>query len=180
MKKSFVISMLVVISLLFAGCDSDSIKADKENVNIQADSEVDKTNMDEVISDYIIRYVNVLHKPTEKQFEEHRIYGIEEKADRITVYLFSIFDGYSFSDGYFKNLAYSTRYVVIELEKKNGQFEVVNYKDSVVSEDVKKMFPTEYAEKALNEKPKDLHDAIKSKVELWLKSQGRMEKTEGS
>ncbi len=72
--------------------------------------------MDEVISDYIIK--NTKYKPTEMQFEAHRIYGTEEKDNKIKLYLYSFLAGFSFIDNFFKLEAGGEHAVLIELTKK--------------------------------------------------------------
>lgn len=172
-KRILIFSTLILIVTLPIVCRSNSIQINNNSVR-ECSIEVNTKNMDEVISDYIIK--NTKYKPTEMQFEAHRIYAIEEKDNKIKVYLCSSLAGFSFIDNFFKLEAGGDHVVLIVLTKKDENYEVISFRHSLTNDDIVDMFPKEYRERALNENYKELCQEVKRKAEEWLKSQGRTEK----
>lgn len=167
-----IIFFSLILIVLLSGCSSKNNKIISQNVSTQNENKVvNNTDIDEVISDYIISHTN--YKSTDKEFEAHKIYGKDEKNNTIKVYLYSSLTGFSFKDGYFKGETGGSGEAIIELSKKGGQYEVISFRESFEKNDLKGLFPKEYEEKISMDKHDDLYEAIKNKANAWLKSNGK-------
>lgn len=177
MNKSIMITVLLAITLLSGCSNNKSINNEQTNTQSQLkeqEDSIDKSNMDEVISEYIITHTK--YKPTTKQFEAHKIYGMNKQENKVEVYLYSALIGYSFVDDNFKAEVGGNTAILIELLKENGKYKVIKFKQALDDDSVKELFPKEYAEKALNEQHTDLYESIKKQAESWLEMKGKTEK----
>lgn len=181
--------LCIALGVLF-GCNGSVNQASSQGVDSQGPSSeaasqnyygsegpIDQAKMDGAISEYLL--LNTRYKITDRKFEAHEIYGIDQKEDEFTVYLYNAVIGYSFIDGTLKADAGGNEAARMELSLNQGQYEVTDYEPFLESDTVKDIFPEEYANKALTEDHKDLHASIAKQAEAWLKANGRTESVVG-
>ena len=167
------LSLLVIMILSCFGC-SNSKATQGNKATFSEEDEMNKT-----ISDYIVNNNADKFLKTDKQFEAHKIYGIEKKDEVINVYMYSLFEGFSIIDESLKSMSGSSCPVLIKLEKKNNKYTVVEYKlptdGEYYAKSIRKMFPSEYAEQALRDTSHSLKldEQINTKAKEWLKQQGK-------
>ncbi|WP_353094127.1 hypothetical protein [Tissierella praeacuta] len=177
MKKISRISVFLVIVLNLVSCNGKNTGFNEDNMLTQANEakyRIDKTDMNDVISDYITIRLSGF-RPVYKKFEAHEIYGVEEKDDKLIVYLYFSLDGYSFSDGYFKSETGTNTGAIVELTEKEGEYEIISFEEMLTNDEIIDRFPKEYAEKALYGDHKGLYDEVRRKVNNWLKAERRTE-----
>jgi PBP1b-binding outer membrane lipoprotein LpoB len=161
-KLGFISIVFLIFALLLAGC-SDQGKPVKVT-----------KSMNQVISNYILKFNTKVNPKTDKQFEAHKIYGAAKKySGIIEVYLYYAYEEFNRSSER-QAVNGGALPVRIKLKKTNGTYKVVGYKEaedgSAHSDSIRKMFPKEYAEKALNESGSaPLQKEIDVKVVKWLK-----------
>ena len=120
------------------------------------------------------RYAN-----TDKQFEAHKTYGIKEENGVINVYIYSLFEGYSFVGGKFKAQSGGSYPVYMVLKRDKDKYTVVQYNEpqdgTGYANSIRSMFPSEYAEKAIKDTgfTPELQEQIKVKAKRWLKEMGK-------
>ncbi|WP_346936763.1 hypothetical protein [Clostridium sp.] len=140
----------------------------KESVNV--DEELDKA-----ISNYSLGNFDAGYK----QFEAHKIYGIEEKDNVINVYMYSLCRGYSLGNKKFYARGQYSHPVFMTLKKNDGKYSVVEYKEAEYGinyeESVMEIFPTKYAKKALYDTKYSagLSGNIRKQAKKWLKEEGK-------
>lgn len=172
-EKSIMLSLLLIMILSCFGCSSS--KATQSNKSSLNEEEA----VDKAISDYIVDNNIGKYLKTDKQFEAHKIYGIEEKDGAINVYMYSLFEGFSIIDKGFKSMSGSSCPAFIKLEKKNNRYIVVEYTlpldGEYYAKSIRKMFPSEYAEPAIRDTSQTLKldEQINKKAKEWLKEQGK-------
>ena len=159
--------LLIMAAILLTGC-----KKEKETVS-DGDKQITE-EMDTVISDYIIdKYSSSSYMKTEKQFEVHKVYGTSESDGVITVYMWSFFGGFNRSAGLEVQTGHSLP-AVIKLIKKEGSYEVTDYKEpqdgSSYSSSLKKLFPEKYIKRIHQDTRNiaDLQQEMDQKVKQWL------------
>ena len=159
--------LLIMAAILLTGC-----KKEKETVS-DGDKQITE-EMDTVISDYIIdKYSSSSYMETEKQFEVHKVYGTSESEGVTTVYMWSFFGGFNRSGGLKEQTGHSLP-AVIKLSKKEGGYEVTDYKEpfdgSEYSTSLKKLFPEKYIKRIHQDTGNigDLQQEMDKKVKQWL------------
>ena len=117
----------------------------KEGISLP--DRTDRTNMEEVISDYILARKRYAFYMGEKALEAHHIYRTGEADGRIHVYMLVRFGWFSFQDGVFSCVS-GTGGIPARMELKkaeNGQYEVVSYQEPMDGglwlTSLKEMFP---------------------------------------
>ncbi|WP_137790295.1 hypothetical protein [Bacillus sp. E(2018)] len=157
---------LISWSLLFLlmGCTS-----------FHSSNEVKVTSeMNELISDYIIQHYDGVYPETDKQFEVHKIYGAKETGGVTSVYLYSLFLGFNERTKTEGQSGHSVP-AVIKLSSKDGKYVISNYKEPRDGADFKrslyKIFPRKYAKKALEDAKNSagLQKVMQRKAEMWLR-----------
>ncbi|MEW8995506.1 hypothetical protein [Clostridium sp.] len=145
----------------------------KESVNV--DEELDKA-----ISNYILDNFRDKFDAGHKQFEAHKIYGIEEKDGLINVYMYSLYEGYSFVNKKFKLQGGGSHPVLMIFKKNDGRYSVVEYREPVsgseYGDSIIAMFPSKYAKEAINYDTRNaagLSGNIRKQTKKWLKEEGK-------
>lgn len=173
--KTYILIILILMPIISAGCNNSKLT---NNKNIEPES---KKVINEVITTYITTYYSHILTNTDKVFEAHKIYTIEQKNGLINVYIYTLFKGYSFANGKFSSSQGGSNPAVIVLSKNNGKFTVVKFKQPEDGDEyrtsIKKMFPPKYAEEVMKDTGRDLglETQIKLEAKEWLKTQGRSE-----
>lgn len=157
---------VITCSLLFLlmGCTS-----------FNSSNEVKVTSqMNELISDYIIQHYDDVYPETDKRFEVHKIYGAKENGEVTSVYLYSLFLGFNKKTKTEGQSGHSVP-AVIKLRSKDGKYVVSHYKEPQDGADFKrslyKIFPRNYARKALEDSKNSagLQKKMNQKAEMWLR-----------
>jgi hypothetical protein len=181
MKKNMQLILILLLISCLAGCkvnkaaDITSSTESNEIEVVPIAGNVDKSDMDEVISYFIIKYLGISYKSTDKQFEAHKIYGTEEADGVIKVYAFYRFMGCSFIEGTFKYETGGGAPILFELVKENDEYDIIGYTEVLVGGDLPYIFPEKYAE-MVDERNTDLYEDVVKQAEDWLKEEGRTEK----
>ncbi|WP_340022044.1 hypothetical protein MHI24_24065 [Paenibacillus sp. FSL K6-1096] len=153
-------------ALLLAGCSGNA-------VNLQDGDTYVTKEMNEVISDYIIQMSSSSHHKTEKQFEIHKVYGINESDGVITVYMWSYYGGFNKSTGTEFQEGHSLP-AVIQLSKNGEKFSVTEYiqpqDGDMYQSSLKKMFPKKYLKLVQQDtaNTKNLQQEMVERVTRWL------------
>lgn len=161
-KHIRLVTVIVLLFIIYIG-----YLTSKQSVNI--DDELDK-----VISDYILDKFEDGYK----EFEAHKIYGIEEKDNIINVYMYSLCRGYSLSNKTFYMRGEYSHPVFMTLKKNNNEYSVVECKEAEYGinyeESVMNIFPKAYIKKALydTEYSAGLRENIRKQAKKWLKEEG--------
>lgn len=136
-------------------------------------------NMNEIISDYILKYNKPLYAPSYVQFESHEIYGAEEKEDGIYVYMDVLYKGYDITESGLNNVSGGfIPTVIILVKNKDEDYYVKSYKepqdgDEMMSS-IKSMFPKNIANKLQNDVVRNkLQRDINIEAYKWLKANGK-------
>ncbi|MEK4031421.1 hypothetical protein MKZ02_23580 [Pseudobacillus sp. FSL P4-0506] len=130
--------------------------------------------MDETISNYIIRKYSSYHLEIEKQFEVHKVYGTSGSNGILSIYMWSYYGGFNKSTG-IENQAGHSLPAVIRLKKDAKRYSVVEYIEpqdgSLYQSSLKKMFPKEYLKLIYQDagNVEDLQKEMEKKVKQWLK-----------
>ncbi len=178
MKKYFNNLILIVFSLILilsVGCNSLKVTNNK-NIEIAATPE-----MNEVISNYISDHYSSILTNAAKVFEAHKVYAIEENDGLLNVYIYTLFEGYSFANGKFGSPCGGSNPALIVLRRDKDKFNVVKFEQpkdgSECGPSIKKMFPRKYAKESMSDSSHDLglDEQVKLKAKEWLKAQGRSE-----
>lgn len=154
-------------AVVLSGCNGS------ENTLEDGDKHVSE-EMNEVISDYIIQKNSTSFEETDKKFEVHKVYGTSEKDGVITVYMWSLMEGYNKATGTDVETGQSVP-VVIRLSEKDENYSVVEYTESEdgseYSSSLEEMFPKKYLKYALRDTSnvRDLQKEMDEKVKQWLK-----------
>lgn len=118
--------------------------------NIVYSENLDRKNLDLVVSDYIKNnYFNWSNVTTKKKYEVHKIYGIDKKLGHKYVYLYTRFDAYEAkSDNKTSIAGGANPLVIIVNEDSKGIYSVVNHKEPSDGEgyasSLKRIFPKKY------------------------------------
>lgn len=154
----------MILLFLLSGCAS-----------FNSSNEVKVTSeMNELISDYIIQHYDGVYPETDKQFEVHKIYGAKETGGVTSVYLYSLYLGFNEKTKAEGQPGHSVP-VVVKLRSEDGEYVVSHYKEPRDGADFKrslyKIFPREYAGKALDDTKNSagLQEEMKQKAEMWLR-----------
>lgn len=162
-RKSFFLLLVLIIS----GCSSTNVS----NTNKFTITK----EINDIISNYIINSYKEVYPKTDKQFEEHKIYGYEENKNIISIYMFSRYESFN-KESKSKSLTGHAFPVLIKLEKIGSQYKVIDYKEPANGSDykssIKKMYPSKYVNMAINDNTssKELEEEISRKVIQWLKN----------
>lgn len=139
-------------------------------------------NIDEVISDYIVSYNKTRYLESDKAFEAHKLLGTEEKNGLVNAYIYSLYEGYSFIDGKFKEVSGGFLPALIVLKNGSSGYTAIQYKEptdgSLFAPSIRKMFPAKYADQVLSgsvDASSELQEQINAKARKWLKAQGKSE-----
>lgn len=138
---------------------------------------VDKTKIDDVVSDYIIKLYRNEYPVGEKGVEAHKILGSEEKSGVTYLYLQVGFYWFGFENGIFTPVSGGSDVVRMKLSKSDtGEYEVVDYKyatrGSMWEKSIKDMFPENLAEEVIRDNKaidKELWNIQADKVRAYLK-----------
>ncbi len=162
-KHIRLVIVIVVLFIIYMG-----YLTSKQSVNVDE-------KLDKAISDYILDKFDAGYK----EFEAHKIYGIEEKENIINVYMYSLQEVYSFVDKKFKLQGSWSEPVFMAFKNYNGKYSVIEYKEAEVgSKDLESMmeiFPREYAKKAIYDDAQStgLYFDIRKQAKKWLKEEGK-------
>lgn len=157
---------MITWSLLFLLVGCTSFRSSNE---VQVTSEMNK-----LISDYIIQYYDGVYPKTDKQFEVHKIYGAKETGGVTSVYLYSLFLGFNEKTKTEGQSGHSVP-AVIKLKSKDGKYAISHYKEPQDGADFKrslyKIFPRQYAKEALDDSKNSagLQKEMNQKAEMWLR-----------
>ncbi|MGA4721000.1 hypothetical protein [Fictibacillus nanhaiensis] len=166
MLPNIVRMTLITWSMLFLlmGCTS-----------FHSSNEVKVTSeMNELISDYIIQHYEGVYPESDKQFEVHKIYGAKETGEMTSIYLYSLFQGFNKSTEAEGQSGHSVP-AVIKLKSKDGKYVISHYKEPQDGADFKrslyKIFPRQYAKEALDDLKNSagLQKEMNQKAEMWLR-----------
>lgn len=147
--------------LFFSGCNSEK----------QVTAE-----MDELISDFIVKKYAASYADTEKQFEVHMVYGTSEKNGVLNVYMWSYYGGFNKSTGLEAQSGHSLP-AVIQLSNKGENYSVEEYIEpedgSSYMPSLKKMFPKKYLTYVIRDSGDigGLQKKMDKKVKQWLEKQ---------
>lgn len=162
-KHIRLVIVIVVLFIIYMG-----YLTSKQSVNVDE-------KLDKAISDYILDKFDAGYK----EFEAHKIYGIEEKENIINVYMYSLCRGYSLSNKKFYMRGQYSHPVFMTLKKNNDKYSVVEFKEAEYGidyeESIMNMFPNEYVKKALydTEYSAGLSGNIRKQAKRWLKEEGK-------
>lgn len=157
---------LILFFLLITGCTESNEKL------INGDKQMNK-EMDDTISNYIIKKYSTSYSETEKQFEVHKVYGTKDLNGVITVYMWSYYAGFNKSTGIQEQSGQSLA-AVIQLKKNEGTYSVIDYTEtqdgSLFQSSLKKMFPKRYIRLVQNDSGNidELQEEMDNKVKKWL------------
>ncbi|WLR51766.1 hypothetical protein LC040_02355 [Bacillus tianshenii] len=157
MNKLYFFAMITVVIL--SGCQAEN----------RFTNEMDKT-----ISSYILEYNQSVYTSTDVQFEAHKVYGASEENGTISVYLYSLYQGFNRETKAEAQSGHSMP-LLIKLQKDGNSYQVIDYIEPMngdyYKESINEMFPKKYARQALSEtgNASKLKNEIKTKVEEWLK-----------
>ncbi|MGM9988245.1 MAG: hypothetical protein ACI35O_13595 [Bacillaceae bacterium] len=159
---------LLLFTMLVTGCSTHAAEFKDGDAHVSKE-------MNEVISNYIVKHYADLYPPTEKNIEVHKIYGTSEIKDRINVYMYSEFGSFNKSTGLESQGGHALP-AVIQLKKESAGYTVVGYKEpkdgADFSPSLKKMFPNKYLKIVQKDigNAADLQKAMDSKVKNWLEA----------
>ena len=170
MKRNKLICIIFIISIILTialtGCTKSGV------VTTNGNKQVTK-QMDDIISDYIIKKNATSYPDTEKQFEVHRVYGTSESKGIIDVYMWSYYAGFNRSTGTETQAGHSLA-ALIRLDKRGDTYSVVGYQEpedgTGYQSSLEEMFPKKYVKKAIQDvgEINDLQEAMEKKVSIWL------------
>jgi len=173
LKKNILV--VVFILLFFVSCnDSNNTTAITTATKI---NETLKTDLDVIISNYIVEKNTNKYASTIKQFEVHKIYGQEKVGTIIKIYMYSLFEGYNLTSDKPVSDSGCSFPILITVKTKDNIFKVIDCKEpkdgSLYASSIKEMFPKEYAEKAINDTGhvEDLQKQMNEKAQKWFKLQ---------
>ncbi|MFC4619479.1 hypothetical protein ACFO4N_12225 [Camelliibacillus cellulosilyticus] len=162
MKLAAKLLSLLFIVMFLNGCSNVSVKIPSE--------------MDKVISGYILDRNKDDYAETDKQFEAHKIYGTGKKShDVIEVYMYSLYEGFNFQTKREVQSGGSLP-VFMKLKKSGETYKVIDYKEprdgAMFESSLKKMFPRQYVKRAIKDtgNVEDLQKQIDRKVSKWLRT----------
>lgn len=171
------IIMIILIGLIYLGINNNDIKHKSNSSNsdsITDVSEIDKENLDEVISEYIEN--NVAHRTRGgKSFEAHELYGTEEKDGEIYVYLWTYFmEYYLKGNKLVEGGGGSLPIVIIITKDKDGNYSVKGHKipgdGAYYTPSIRKLFPQEYHDKIFSRNNVyDLEPIVEKKAKAYFK-----------
>lgn len=138
--------------------------------NIVYSENLDRKNLDSVISDYIKNnYFNWSNVTGKKKYEVHKIYGIDKRFGHKYVYLYTLFEAFETNGNTKSSIGGGANpLVIIVNEDSKGIYSVVNHKEPLdgiyYASSLKRIFPYKYliniketeTSNELNEKMKSL------------------------
>ncbi|KNY27362.1 hypothetical protein [Pseudobacteroides cellulosolvens] len=142
---------------------------------------IDRTDMDAVISEYILLRSSRCFYRKLKWFEVHNTFGVEDRNGKKYAYLYVHRRGFSFDEDRFRLFSGGSGAVVMVLkQKEDGEFYVLDYITPMpgegIIESIKQMFPPQYVLKVQERmRSNDMGMGIEKQVKEWLKEQGRDE-----
>lgn len=146
------------------------------NPNIVYSKNLDTSNMDKVISDYILNnYFTWDNTANKKKFESHKVYGIKNRYGKQYVYIYTTFESYSFENNKLEMGPGGGNPILIIMKKdKDNKYFVINHKSpsELDGESYKTFFPRQYAWKinSDNSLSELLKNNIKKQLDKWLLS----------
>lgn len=176
LKKGNLFLVLAVIIFLLAGStlfgyfkyisftERQKVLTDKCNELQEKLNKHHKTNLDAVISDHIKNTIFIGYRQCDYKCEAHKILGLDEVDGNIHLYLYIYYEGFS---GYQKTGggAYP---VLMVLKKVNGEYTVLSYTKpkpgTYYSPSIKSMFPSKYAELAINAHSNGISDELSEEL----------------
>ncbi|NLY43851.1 MAG: hypothetical protein GX066_07765 [Clostridiaceae bacterium] len=137
---------------------------------------VDRTNLEDVISNYILAWNRSFYKIGEKAIEAHKIYKDEVKDDVTTIYMLVRFAWFEFANDVFTPVEDNQAApVVMQLRSTENGYEPLGYKQSLggayLEQSVAKMFPEDIRKLVLDEYEKvdkELKDEQVKKAKEYL------------
>ena len=113
------------------------------NHNIVYSENLDKKDLDAVLSDYIKNnYINLPNVTSSDKYEAHKIYGIDEKFGLKYVYMYTFFEA--------GRAGGANPLVIIVKEHSDGTYSVVNHKEPRAGDECRRslkiIFPRKYRE----------------------------------
>lgn len=160
--KRILLLITIVISVMagLIGCRNEEAKV-KDFIQ---DSELDA-----IVSQYLLGMVKKDLAPSQAQFEAHHILGKELDGNILNVYVEAWVSGYSFENKQFKDVTGGEISALIKIEKKQREYKVVQYMEAVASSDVEYFMPRKYAKKSLKYDNKKLLKDVIKQAECWQK-----------
>lgn len=124
--------------------------------NIVFPEDIDRTNLEDVVSNYILVWNRSSYKIGEKAIEAHKIYKNEVKDDVTTLYMLVRFDWYEIANGVFAPVSETQASpVVMQLRTTATGYEPLGYKQSLggayLEQSISKMFPKDIQQLVLDE-----------------------------
>ena len=113
--------------------------------------------------------------------ESHYVFGVDNNAETVKVYMLENYTRFGFKDGFFTDIGGSRVPVVMAFKVTNSGYELLSRETaqdgSYYTKSIKKLFPTRYSKKVLNgltdEENEQLWNEQKEKAEEYLKSINR-------
>jgi len=173
--------LLLIVPIVLITCFVAISLFNYPSKDIKSINNLNKKELDQLISNYIINYNISRCSKSGKQFEAHNIYGMEKDKGLIKIYIYSLFEEYSFVDGKLSLLSGEAHPALIVLKKENNYYKVIQYKEP---EDIegnltsyKSILPSKYARKVLRDtwRTTELAGEIKRKATAWFKEIGKSE-----
>ncbi|MGE7879175.1 hypothetical protein [Peribacillus muralis] len=156
-NRCLIMSVFLTISILLIGCSKVTITKE----------------MDQIVSDTIIEQNKDDFSVTDKKFEEHKIYGADEKDGVITIYLYALYEGYNKSTGTEVKAGHSYP-ARIKLAKDENGYVLKEYKKPEEGgefvESLEDLFPRKYAKQVYKDQGHAayLGEDIQKEVKNWL------------
>lgn len=180
-----IIFIIIILNFLFSfslgvkNSDEEIIDTNNSSYEIITD-EVD-LNLDKAISEAIINKYNDNHFHGEFNTESHLIFGVEENADIVTVYLTENFEEFGFFNGFFTQISGHAGPAIYTFKQNGSKYELLKteypLEGGEFTDSVKKLFPNYIANKifsGLSENETELLWTTQvSKAKAYLKSINR-------
>lgn len=165
----WVLIAVTLLSFLLAGC----FLTDPASTDFEIDAPTQ-----EALHDLILKKNYNEKRGQNTAFEEHTVFGSEEKNGVYTYYLWVTYEEYSVKNGYLEMVCGSSGPVKIQMELHDEEgFVCESYEvprdGSYYDDDIRKMVPMKWWSRALNGQnyAEKNSDAIWEKLETWLLSQ---------
>ncbi|MGE7186506.1 hypothetical protein ACQKKK_21805 [Peribacillus sp. NPDC006672] len=161
-NRCLIMIVFLTFSILLIGCSNST----SSKVTITKE-------MEQIVSDTIMEQNKDTLSVTDKQFEAHKIYGADEKDGVISIYIYTLYEGYNKSTGteVQAGISYPAR---IKLAKDENGYVLKEYKKPEEGgefiDSLEDLFPSKYSKQVLKDKGNgaDLDEQMQKEVKKWL------------
>ena len=169
-----IVLIAVLLSFVFSFHQGDYAVDESGGIVLsQLDSKLDEAVSQAVLSANINNYAS-----GEFAAESHYVFGVDNKAETIKVYLLESYSRFGFKDGFFTDVAGGRAPAVMAFKPTSSGYELLSRETAQDGADyvssVKKLFPSRCAERVLNgltdEENEQLWNEQKEKAEEYLES----------